>query len=101
MELNHQGLFKQNQLADRIALLAVYMPFVRREILSFVNVWNMHRIRKQSNRPQSITGKPFMLYFYPSQGIQDFKVQPDETLVQSLLDQNSSGNYYQHFFFVR
>lgn len=69
------------------------MPLVRQEIQSFVKVWNSHRIRKQSQRSQSINGKPYMLYFYPQDGIQDYRIPPNETVLQDLVNQNSSGNY--------
>jgi len=41
------------------------MPVIRREAHGFCELWNVHKIRKQSKRPNAVTGKPFMLYYYP------------------------------------
>lgn len=70
------------------------MPLVRQEIQNFVRVWNSHRIRKQPHRPESISGKPWMLYHHPQEGIKDYGLPPDEEILQNLIFQNSSGNYY-------
>lgn len=47
------------------------MPMIRTEIYSYVELWNVHRIRKQRNRPNSVAGKPYMLYHHPKEGVQD------------------------------
>jgi hypothetical protein len=59
------GLYDNTMQSDRIALLAVYIPMIRTELHQFASLWNSHRIRKQSNKPNSIPGKPRDLYNYP------------------------------------
>jgi hypothetical protein len=46
-------------------MLAVYMPIIRKEIGQFVTVWNAHKIRKQNNRPNIVTGQPTVMYMAP------------------------------------
>lgn len=48
------------------------MPMIRTEIYSYVELWNVHRIRKQRNRPNSVAGKPYMLYHHPKEDVQDY-----------------------------
>jgi hypothetical protein len=84
----------QDQLADRIALLAIYIPIIRREIYQFVRMWNVHYIRKQAGRPHSIPGKPFLLYHFPREGIEDYGSKPDPELLNHLLDELSAWGKY-------
>jgi len=87
MRLNQDGLFIKNQLADRISIIAVYMPLLRREICKFIRLWNVHDIRKQKERPGGVYGKPYFLYFHPEdRGVQDYGLTADENLVNELLD---------------
>jgi len=87
MRLNQDGLFIKNQLADRISIIAVYMPLLRREICKFIRLWNVHDIRKQKERPGGVYGKPYFLYFHPEDhGVQDYGLIADENLVNELLD---------------
>ena len=32
--------------------------------MSYVQLWNTHSIRKQKDRPNAVTGKPAVLYYY-------------------------------------
>jgi hypothetical protein len=59
------GLFSRKRLADRIALIAIYMPILRVEVASFVMTWNSHSIRRQPSRPNCVPGIPSLLYEYP------------------------------------
>jgi hypothetical protein len=72
--LQQQNLFDFDQLADRIALLAIYLPMIQDEIYGFVRLWNAHTIRPQKQRPNVVSGKPFMLYHHPGDGIQNWAV---------------------------
>ena len=51
-------------LADRIALLAVYMPLLRFDVKTFVYNWNRHYIRRQLGRLNVVTGRLHYLYNY-------------------------------------
>jgi len=48
--LQGRGLFTKDDLADEIALLFVFFPIIKDEILEFVEMWNVHEIRKQRTR---------------------------------------------------
>jgi len=65
-----EGLFSKASTTDQIAFLAVYIPIIRLNVASYVQTWNMHRIRKQKRRPYVVCGKPFMNYFHPAPGVE-------------------------------
>jgi hypothetical protein len=77
-ELEADRLWCEELLSCRIALLAVYMPILRRLLHQFVDQWNHHRIRKQKNRPHVIPGQPFVLFYYP-EAVPNFRqpISPD------------------------
>jgi hypothetical protein len=56
------NLFNSNSQADQIALCAIHFPVLHEKSYSYVYVWNAHRIRPQKNRPNTVVGKPYMLY---------------------------------------
>jgi hypothetical protein len=60
--LQQADLYRQHQLADRIAFLFIFMPILREELTTFVNVHNAHPIRAQKNRAQHLAGAPNELY---------------------------------------
>jgi hypothetical protein len=64
-ELEADGLWNEDFLSCRIALLAVYMPILRQILQRFVDQWNHHRIRRQKNRPHVVPGQPYVLFYYP------------------------------------
>ena len=41
----------------------VFLPLLREEINTFIEVQNAHRIREQPNRPHHVAGIPNQLYF--------------------------------------
>ncbi|KAJ5454040.1 uncharacterized protein N7458_004996 [Penicillium daleae] len=51
-ELREQGLFS-GSIPEQVALLAVYMPTLRRVIGEYAKTWNIHNIRKQKSRPNA------------------------------------------------
>ena len=63
--LTGKGHFDRSNKADSIAFLSLYMPIIRAEVGDFVELWNMHVIRKQPNRPQAVADRPEINYFYP------------------------------------
>ena len=70
--LRGTGKYVQDNLTDRIALLAVYFPTLRTEITYYVDNWNTHAIRKQPNCSRSVQGKPYNLFYHPKEGIKNF-----------------------------
>jgi hypothetical protein len=48
--LQGRGLFTKDDRADEIALFFVSLPTIKDEILEFVEMWNVHEIRKQRTR---------------------------------------------------
>jgi hypothetical protein len=67
------------------------MPIIRQEIQDYVRLWNVHKIRRQSNRPNCVTGQPMMLYNYPDSGVENFGLSVDEDLLEQL--QNDVGSW--------
>jgi hypothetical protein len=55
-------------------MLAIYMPLVQDAVHAYVKLWNHHNIRKQLNRPNAVTGQLYILYYYPLDGVQSYKV---------------------------
>jgi hypothetical protein len=62
--LDTAGEWGKKNLCDRIALIAVYLPIIRRGIQSFINTWNTHYIRAQRGRPHHVKGVPHANYFW-------------------------------------
>ena len=73
-------------MPDQIALYAVYMPKIRTDVEDFVGMWNMHNIRKQKHRTNSVSGKPYMLYNHPAEGIENYGQPVDKDSLRTLLD---------------
>lgn len=83
---------------DQIALYAMYMPILRKEIQSFVRTWNLHYIRKQPHRPTVVHGKPFMNYYYPADGVRDLGIPIDTDTCENLQSiVQDWGNYIVFF----
>ncbi|KAF1936682.1 hypothetical protein EJ02DRAFT_479412 [Clathrospora elynae] len=72
-DLQTTNQFSRDRIPDMVAMIAIYIPVLRRKIKSFLLSWNSHCIRKQKGRPNVITGKPNMLYMCPPVGTEDFK----------------------------
>ena len=81
-----EGKFDQSNLVDQIAFLAIYFVPIRREIHGFVRLWNIHKIRRQRNRPNCISGKPWMLYHYPGEGVRDYQIPVNRERLQQYQD---------------
>ena len=97
--LQKTGLFSADMLADRIALYAIYLPLIRDQILEFVEVWNVHRIRKQRNRPNAVQEKPFHNFFYPDASVRDYRVDCSAKKRADLqLDVQEYGKLFQLYF---
>ena len=50
----------------------------------FADMWNSHTIRRQRNRPNSVTGQPVMLYHWPDKDVHDFGLVPDPEKLQEI-----------------
>ena len=102
MRLVATGEFDKTHAANRIALLAVYMPVMRQQIRQFVQIWNVHTIRRQPNRPHVVHGKPAHLYYAPPEGVVDHGVDPSLDLVNELAQdyddwgKNNQKHVYRH-----
>lgn len=86
LEDNH--LWSKQEPADRIALLAVYMPIIRLAIHQFTDVWNRHKIRKQRKRPWVVPGRPQDLYD-DHEGVPDFAVPIPNGAADTFMEQTA------------
>ncbi|KAI2473359.1 hypothetical protein F4781DRAFT_442029 [Annulohypoxylon bovei var. microspora] len=64
--MEHHRFWIKHDFASEIALLAVYMPIIRKEVAIFVERWNNHIIRPQRNRANNVRGRPIDNYFCPN-----------------------------------
>lgn len=83
--LEQENLFSAARTADQITLFAVYFPVLREEIYSYVNIWNAHKIRPQRNRPNAVVGRPYMLYYNPPTGTENFGTPYDHEMHENLV----------------
>lgn len=60
--MQYHGLYESDVLEDRIVFLFVFVPIIRSEISTYVEIWNAHRIRPQKQRGNHIAGIPNELY---------------------------------------
>jgi len=58
-------MYQSENKSDRVVWVFIFLPLLRSEINTFVEVQNAHRIRTQPNRPYHIAGIPNELYFGP------------------------------------
>ena len=68
LQLRESHQYDNRNLADVIAMLAIYMPIVREAAMGYKDLWNIHKIRKQPNRPNAVSGQPQLLYDDPPTG---------------------------------
>lgn len=79
-------MWVKHDLADRIALLYIYMPRIRYEFAEFVRLWNAHYIRKQKARPHVVPGKPWVLYNLPDpEKVKDYRAPAPLNVLQELM----------------
>jgi len=67
-------------------MLAVYMRIVREATEEYVELWNIHLIRKQNNRPNSVSGQPEVLYEDPPYGVEKYGVPIDPEFAKKIED---------------
>ena len=75
-----------------MALQYLYMDEIRAQIRGYVEVHNNHPIRKQKNRDYLPTGRPYELYNYPRDGIQNYAEIADPELLALLQAQVQDWN---------
>lgn len=84
--MDEDGVFDKSEQADRIAMLAVYMPLIRYEAQEFQKQWNTHTIRNQrKHSPNSVHGKPWMLYRHSD--AMEYAIRPNTRWATSFLDE--------------
>jgi hypothetical protein len=62
-------------LGDRVVFLFIYMPILRHEYQKYADIRNAKKIRKQSKKPNSIPGRPNVLYDSEPRG--GFPINPE------------------------
>lgn len=92
------NLYQKDNLCDRITMLAIYMSILRREIQKFVIVWNNHKIRKQSNRLNSVSERSWLLYIHSSSEAKQCGFIPNAEFLRQL--QETTADWDKKFFFV-
>jgi hypothetical protein len=83
-ELADTALWDKHNLPDRISLLAVYIPIIRAQLRNWVDQWNAHHIGAQSHRPHVVTGQPFVNFFFPEDGTEDYGVPVPQDVLEDL-----------------
>jgi hypothetical protein len=83
------SIYDGSMASDRVIILYVFLPIIRREITSFVRIWNSHRIRRDNTRPDQVPGRPIELFqgYTDRQGVlaQDYSRPVDPEAVEALL----------------
>ncbi|SMY19713.1 unnamed protein product [Zymoseptoria tritici ST99CH_1A5] len=78
IELRNNRLYDEDQRADRVAFLAVYVPIMRYTVWLFVGSHNRHRIRKHPEITGYVAGIPNTLYAYPElKGTENYGIYID------------------------
>lgn len=80
------GQYDKAILSDEIAMLAVFMPIVRDAAFAYKDLWNIHKIRKQRNRPNGVSGQPQILYDFPPTADGSYGVAIDPEFAQRIED---------------
>jgi hypothetical protein len=65
-------------------MLAIYMPIIREAAIAYKDLWNCHKIRKQPNRPNAVTGQPMVLYHYPDPEVKSYRQPINQDFVSEL-----------------
>ena len=83
-ELADTVLWDRHHPHDRISLLAVYIPIIRGQLRNWVDQWNAHHIGVQYYRPHIVTGQPFVNFFFPEDGTEDYGVPVPQDVFEGL-----------------
>jgi len=60
------------------------MPLVRAATFAYKDLWNLHTIRKQPNRPNAVSGQPYQLYHYPKPEVKSYGRPINQEFVSDL-----------------
>ena len=71
-ELSDTGLFRARDAADRIVIIAIYMPIVRNAAYKYKDPQNIYKIRKQLKRLSYIARQLYHLYNFPLKGTDSY-----------------------------
>ncbi|KAJ5745071.1 hypothetical protein N7520_004675 [Penicillium odoratum] len=85
MILRESHLFSAANITDQVALLAIYMPLIRRHVSEYIKDHNSFPIRPQKNRLGCVTGIPLVNYDFPPPGKQ-YKCEVSEETYQILYE---------------
>ncbi|KAH8146899.1 uncharacterized protein LAJ45_08978 [Morchella importuna] len=96
--LQQGNLFQEDRLEDMIAILYTYMPIIRAKLHQFVENWNNHKIRKQSNRPNLPTGEPYYNYYFPPDGVNNYEQIPSLNTIESIRDKKLKNSYTNEYY---
>ena len=85
-DYKERDLFTEGNKWHKMAMRFVYMEALRCDIANWVDDWNRHLIRKQSNRQYLPTGRPKYLYTFPeNKGALNCGQKADPAVLESLL----------------
>jgi hypothetical protein len=65
-------------------MLAIYMLIIQEAAIAYKNLWNCHKIRKQPNRPNAVTGQPMVLYHYPNPEVKSYRQPINKEFISEL-----------------
>jgi hypothetical protein len=89
-KLEADGNFFKNAV-DITAMRFIYMPIVRANVAHYVKTWNLHKIRRQRNRPYLPSGTPLQMYNHPNTGEQ-MAERPNGRVLDKLDEKVASYN---------
>jgi hypothetical protein len=96
--LQQGNLFQEDKLEDMIAILYTYMPIIRVKLHQFVENWNNHKTRKQSNRPNLPTGEPYYNYYFPPDSVNNYEQILSLNTVESIRDKKLKNSYTNEYY---
>jgi hypothetical protein len=75
------------------------MPIVREEVYKYVELWNVHNIRKQLNQPNAVTKKPKFNYTYPKTSTIHYRRPIDPEISDSISQEYAEwGSFFSLLF---
>jgi hypothetical protein len=61
-EIFRRQLFRSDSPSDKVVLLFIFMPIIRREVSAWTHMHNNARIRKDPGRTHHVAGRPLEIY---------------------------------------
>ena len=75
--VKEEGNLDNQQLANQVTILYIYMPIIQQQTVEFNKLWNIHKIHKQRDKANLLTEKPWLNYYSSPDGIMDYGVAID------------------------